>query len=217
MERIQEWANEKLKSDFGIDDDTFADYIVGICEDEDLDVDEKTDAVSSFLSESTNKDPTELISEIISKISKIKDAEREKAEQDRLVKIELAKAMEKTTLRAEIPSESAQKKKELTKEEKKKRELLLNQYGFDGEEVVENESGESEILYKGRNDKSKSEPIYEGNQNLSIAKENERLRREILNAENAKEKQRIKEMQEKQRLDKEKEKRRTQKREKTRM
>jgi hypothetical protein len=41
----------------------------------------------------------------------------------------------------------------LTKEERRKRELLLKTYGYDVDEIVEGEDGEAEILYKGASDK----------------------------------------------------------------
>jgi hypothetical protein len=43
-------------------------------------------------------------------------------------------------------------KKQLTKEERKRREKLLERYSYDLDEVVENEDGEAEIQYKDRNE-----------------------------------------------------------------
>lgn len=43
-------------------------------------------------------------------------------------------------------------KKQLTKEERKKREQLLAKYSYDLDEVVENEDGEAEIRYKDRSE-----------------------------------------------------------------
>ena len=43
-------------------------------------------------------------------------------------------------------------KKQLTKEERKKREKLLARYSYDLDEIVENEDGEAEIKYKDRSE-----------------------------------------------------------------
>ena len=50
-------------------------------------------------------------------------------------------------------------KKQLTKEERKRRDQLLARYSYDLDEIVENEDGEAEIQYK---DKSETKVINNG-------------------------------------------------------
>lgn len=54
-------------------------------------------------------------------------------------------------------------KKQLTKEDRKRREKLLERYSYDLDEVIENEDGEAEIQYKDRNE---TKEINEGNKSL---------------------------------------------------
>lgn len=76
--------------------------------------------------------------------------EREKARQAQLEK-ERQEA-------AEARQSSA---KQLTKEERAQREKLMQQYGYDLDEIRENEQGEAEVVYKDRsNSKRSNEGIY---------------------------------------------------------
>ncbi len=131
-------------------------------------------------------------------------------------------------------------KKQLTKEERKKREKLLARYSYDLDEVVENEDGEAEIQYK---DRSETKGINDGryyfiiniiklfisinkssfilhkdllqaNRNAEQVKQKEQLQREQMKKQHEEEKERNRKLLEKQQRDKEKAKRKTMKREK---
>lgn len=112
--------------------------------------------------------------------------------------------------------------KTMTKEERKKRDALLAQYGYDLDEMVEGADGEMEIVYKDRSKGSSagvntSDPLLMANNNADIVKQKEALRRADMKKASENEKERNKAALEKQRLAQEKEKRRTQKGEKRRM
>lgn len=113
--------------------------------------------------------------------------------------------------------------KTMTKEERKKRDALLAQYGYDLDEMVEGADGEMEIVYKDRSAKGSSvgvstgDPLLMANNNADIVKQKEASRRAEMKKASENEKERNKAALEKQRLAQEKEKRRTQKSEKRRM
>lgn len=114
--------------------------------------------------------------------------------------------------------------KTMTKEERKKRDALLAQYGYDLDEMVEGADGEMEIVYKDRSGKggadkgvSTGDPLLMANNNADIVKQKEAARRAEMKKASENEKKRNKAALEKQRLAQEKEKRRTQKSEKRRM
>jgi hypothetical protein len=65
---------------------------------------------------------------------------------DALIKLDVSLPTEST------PKPPRNPKKQLTKEERKKREQLLARYSYDLDEVVENEYGEAEISYKDRSE-----------------------------------------------------------------
>ncbi|KAF8906933.1 hypothetical protein BGZ58_006235, partial [Dissophora ornata] len=112
--------------------------------------------------------------------------------------------------------------KNMTREERKKREALLAQYDYDQDEIVEGEDGEMEIVYKDRSGGStktnvaSSDPLLMANTNADIVKNKEAQRRAEMKKASDTEKERNKLALEKQRLAQEKEKRRTQKSEKRR-
>lgn len=110
----------------------------------------------------------------------------------------------------------------MSKEDKKRREALLAQYGYDLDLVVEGENGEEEIMYTGEGGGSSRSSIGSGggfdkNRNAEAVKQAEQLRRQQLADAHAQEKMRNKLALEKQRADQEKKSKGTQKREKRRM
>lgn len=106
-------------------------------------------------------------------------------------------------------------KKQLTKEERKRREQLLARYSYELDEVVENEDGEAEIQYKDRSAiKEISEDLLQANRNTEQVKQKEQFRREQMRKQHEEEKERNRKLLEKQQHDKEKAKRKTMKREK---
>jgi hypothetical protein len=114
--------------------------------------------------------------------------------------------------------------KDMTKEERKKREALLAKYAYDLDEMVEGEDGETEIQYKDRSGtknsaggSKSSDPLLAANTNADIVKQKEAQRRVEMKKANDVEKERNRLALEKQRQAQEKEKRRTQKQERRRM
>lgn len=109
--------------------------------------------------------------------------------------------------------------KAMTKEEKAQREKLMKQYGYDLDEVRENEKGETEIVYKDRagGQAGPDDSALGANRNADMIKEQDQRRRKEMKDQFEREKERNKILLEKQRLKEEKEKRRTQKKEKRRM
>lgn len=114
--------------------------------------------------------------------------------------------------------------KDMTKEERKKREALLAKYAYDLDELVEGDDGETEIQYKDRSGtknsaggSKSSDTLLMANTNADIVKQKEAQRRAEMKKANDVEKERNRLALEKQRLAQEKEKRRTQKQERRRM
>ncbi|KAL1936783.1 hypothetical protein VTP01DRAFT_917 [Rhizomucor pusillus] len=206
-------------------DDDISAYIAGIVQDESIPTDEKRETIADFLSATTEQDTEQVISQILDdwkafqeqkvkleadkKAKALQDAqEREKARQAQLEK-ERQEA-------AEARQSSA---KQLTKEERAQREKLMQQYGYDLDEIRENEQGEAEVVYKDRSNSKRSneDSVLGANRNAEIIKQQEQQRREQMKKQVEAERERNKMLLEKQRLKEEKEKRRTQKREKRRL
>ncbi|CAM0136707.1 hypothetical protein VKS41_003516 [Umbelopsis sp. WA50703] len=223
------FISEKLAT-VELKDEEISEYIAGIVSEEFLEESEKREALTEFLSESTNKPTDDLIDCFLSQWHKEQEKEKEAAELAKAEAAAKAKEREKNSLAAGIPNSSGDDGKEpltmsrrmapkqMTKEERARRERLMREYGYDLEDVVEGANGETEIVYKDRSKKATAEdPLLMSNRNSDIIKEQEKNRRDQMKQQSEIEKERIKQQQEKQKLDKEKEKRRTMKKEKRRM
>lgn len=108
-------------------------------------------------------------------------------------------------------------KRLLTPQERKQRELLLQQYGYNQlDEVRETVDGELEIIYKDTTASTNGTQL-ERNVNAERIKQQEQQKREQSKLLHQQKVEREKELLEKDRLRKDKERLRTQKREKRRM
>ncbi|KAI8809506.1 hypothetical protein BJ742DRAFT_804089 [Cladochytrium replicatum] len=219
MERLRSWVAENVS----FADEAIVEYIAGLCFDETLDDEEIVEAVQGiFVAENANAD--EFIPLLLKEAEKAWKADKESKEveeQEQLQKRKAAAAAAALFDVTEDPPQSETPKKSgsqgLSKAELKARQQLLDKYGFEGDEIVEDENGETEIVYRASGSEKSSGAGLEKNRNADIVKSIEQAKREKSASEHAKQVQRNKELVEKQKLDKEKEKRRTQKREKRRM
>ncbi|KAJ3026592.1 UNVERIFIED_CONTAM: hypothetical protein HDU68_005410 [Siphonaria sp. JEL0065] len=206
-----------------LSDEAYAEYISQLADDSSMDQSEKAEIIVEFLSdavESKDIDITTVVTELLSKLDLAKkerqelsqqEKEREKQEQ------EAAKAAEANSVKPETETEQQPQKKVLSKEEKKARERLLRQYGYEVDEVIENEHGETEFLYSGGGREKASLPEGMQNTNAQRVKEAEQMRRQKLAASHAAEVERNKAARQKQLEDAEKKKKKTVKQEKRRM
>nr|CAG8499626.1 15947_t:CDS:2 [Entrophospora candida] len=150
---------EKL-SKIELNDETFTDYIIGILSDETVENSEKYEIISEFLMDASEKSTDSLVKEIIDSWEAWSEKMKIYKEEERLAQLEL-EAKEKKILElkkleqdSEITQQSLSsssssspttlslretKTKQLTKEERKKREQLLAKYSYDFDEIVENE------------------------------------------------------------------------------
>ncbi|CAO3683852.1 unnamed protein product [Umbelopsis ramanniana] len=225
---LVDFISEKLAT-VELKDNEISEYVAGIVSEEFLEEFEKREALTEFLSESTDKPTDDLVDSFFIRWNEDQEKEKLAAEAAKAEAASKAKEREKKSLAAGIESAIVDGKepltmsrrmapKQLTKEEKAQRERLMREYGYDLDEVVEGANGETEILYKDRSKKpTGDDPLLMKNQNASKIKEEEQRRREKMKQDSEREKERILQQQEKQKLDREKEKRRTMKKEKRRM
>ncbi|KAI9205263.1 uncharacterized protein BJ171DRAFT_501540 [Polychytrium aggregatum] len=217
----KQWLDETIRT-LGIDDSAVIEYIVGICEEDTIDPEEKQEAICEYLSElNEDRDAVEefvaqLLEHLKQHLEKLEIEQQESKAQYLKTALELEK-QDLQTGASDVRPHNAPKV--LTKEERKQREALLAQYGYDIDQVVENANGETEIVYTSGKSEAvdlKKQGLFQ-NRNADVVKEQEQNKRTQAQLQHQKEQARIKEQQEKQRLEREKEKRRTQKREKRRM
>ncbi|KAL2918988.1 hypothetical protein HK105_201258 [Polyrhizophydium stewartii] len=207
----------------GITDETFAEYVLQICFEDTIPDDEKRDIIVEFLREATEQDVESWVDGVLASVGADKERQREAEAAARQRELAAQREREQQVLKAGVQGEAPRKSetREMTKEERRARERVLAQYGYDLDEVVETEDGEVEILYKGESDSrataGEGSGLLAKNRNADVVKEQEQARKLKAQAEHQKMVARNKELQEKQRLEKEKEKRRTQKKEKRRM
>ncbi|KAJ3312212.1 hypothetical protein HDV04_003345 [Boothiomyces sp. JEL0838] len=194
-----------------ITDETFAEYILQIVQDEGMPVEEQEEIITEFLQEITEIEIKQWVKEIIQLAQDI----RTKNEEEKKI-LEL----EKLQIRKEPEPEVEQRQsrfqpKQLSKEEKLARDRILSQYAYEFEEIVEGADGETEIVFK---EKGKQKYIDDSlmNNNVELVKEKERLKKLQHQEQHQKDMARNKANLEKQRLEKEEKKKGTQKREKRR-
>ncbi|KAI8812851.1 hypothetical protein BJ742DRAFT_850105 [Cladochytrium replicatum] len=219
MESLSSWIAGQVP----FADEAIVEYIAGLCFDETLDAGEVTDAVHGIF-EAENADSHEFIPLLLKEAEKARIADKESKEAEEQEQLQKRKAAAEAVALSAIPDEPPQSEapkksssQGLSKAELKARQQLLEKYGFEADEIVENENGEAEIVYRASGSEKPSVAGLEKNRNADIVKSIEQAKREKSAAEHAKQIQKNKELIEKQKLEKEKEKRRTQKREKRRM
>ncbi|KAF9352569.1 hypothetical protein BGX26_009654 [Mortierella sp. AD094] len=227
---IETFIAERLAT-ISLEDEAITEYFARIVEEESMEEPEKREAITELLADVTEEPTTTVIDDVFTFWNGKKQEAAKKAEEEKGKAMEAAKEKERAALRAMfddpnndngiLSMSSRHVVKNMTKEERKKREALLAQYAYDLDEMVEGDDGEMEIVYKDRSSKSSgvssSDPLLMANNNADIVKQKEALRRAEMKKANENEKERNKLALEKQRLAQEKEKRRTQKSEKRRM
>ncbi|KAJ2991757.1 hypothetical protein HDV02_003493 [Globomyces sp. JEL0801] len=209
-------------STIGIDDETFSEYILQIIQDDSMTMEEQIEIIVEFLQEAIENDSTELniqnwVATIIQSSNDIKLKLKEQEERERQELIEKTKQIEITNKTTNDNTLSKSKKPELTREERIERERWLSKYGYEVEDVEENENGETEIVFRDQTGKKQSNLDDLGkNRNAELVQQKELMKKLEAQKIHQTEKMRNKELMEKQRLEKEKKKKGTQKREKVR-
>lgn len=190
------------------EDDTITSYLEGLLKEEDIDDEEKREAITEFLSEIIPHDDSSLAETIDKWINNwntfMKQKQKQEEERVRQKFLELQRK-ESEILQKDIGKEDsaqdheAMKKKALSDEEKRRREVLMQKFGYEeeAEDNANNLGGE--------------------NTNALKVKQQEDKRRDEMKKKSEIEKQRIKEQQERELKAREAERKRTQKQEKRRM
>ncbi|KAG0233757.1 hypothetical protein BGW42_007217 [Actinomortierella wolfii] len=219
---------------FKLEDEAIAEYFARLVEEESMEEPEKREAITELLADVTEEPTATIIDEVFVFYNGLQAKKKAQEEEEKAKALEAAKEKERASLLAELDRKddngilsmsSRHVIKNMTKEERKRREALLAQYGFDMDEIVEGADGELEISYKdrsssgsgGKKSSSSYDPLLQANTNADIVKQQEAARRAQMKKASENERERNKQALEKQRLEKEKEKRRTQKHEKRRM
>jgi len=181
---------------------------------------EKREAISEFILSATDTSSESIIDDIFEAWTEFKEEEQKiKAEEKQEKEAKECDALQQKS-DASISTESPtmlphNTKKQLTKEERKRREKLLARYSYDLDEVVENEEGEAEIQYKDRGEtKEINNDLLQTNRNAEQVKQKEQLQREQMKKQHEEEREKNRKLLEKQQRDKEKAKKKTMKREK---
>ncbi|KAF9117214.1 hypothetical protein BGW39_002447 [Mortierella sp. 14UC] len=227
---------EQLQT-ISIQDEAITEYFARLVEEESMEEPERREAITELLADVTEESTEAIIDAVFVYWNGLRDAELKKAEEEKEKALAAARERERASLRVDQDTSSTVSNREgplsmssrhvvktMTKEERKKRDALLAQYGYDLDEMVEGADGEMEIVYKDRSGKggadkgvTTSDPLMMANNNADIIKQKEAARRAEMKKASENEKERNKLALEKQRLAAEKEKRRTQKSEKRRM
>lgn len=144
-EEFTKWLVEHL-SQVGLDDEVFIDYIMTILKEVDMDQDEITVSLQSFL-ESAGDVPDNIVEEIVAKWNEIKEDDVLIAadENKPATKISLSKVLaESVALVSKEQDNANMKKMAMSSEERERRELLLKQYEDEEyEEVAEDSEDEA--------------------------------------------------------------------------
>ncbi|GJJ72394.1 hypothetical protein EMPS_04751 [Entomortierella parvispora] len=229
---IEAYIAERLAG-ISLEDEAITEYFARIVEEESMEEPEKREAITELLADVTEEPTETVIDSVFEFWNKLKEDEAKKVQEEKEKALEAAKEKERASLSSNLNNSqnregalsmsSRHVVKNMTKEERKKRDALLAQYGYDLDEMVEGADGELEIVYKDRSAKaaagnvSTADPLMMANNNSEIQKQKDAVRRAEMKKASEMEKERNKLALEKQRLAQEKEKKRTQKSEKRRM
>ncbi|KAJ3196996.1 hypothetical protein HK101_006655 [Irineochytrium annulatum] len=194
---------EAALESLGIVDETYSEYIAQLSE-SDIPTKEKKEII-------LDKTVEPVVDDILRHYDEVLRKREEEARQVQEQLLEKAKEKESQALAETVATTGNKEKVIRSKEEQRKRDRLLATYGFDVDEIVENENGEAEVLYKGKEEEKVDHGLMK-NDNAQKVKDAEQTRRakmqKVLRDQAALKKQLE---------DKEKEKRRVQKQEKRRM
>ncbi|KAJ3410690.1 hypothetical protein HDV05_003487 [Chytridiales sp. JEL 0842] len=216
-DEVLAFITEKLSTALSLSDETYAEYITQLALDDSIEKDEKGAIIKEFLEDATEEDTGSFVDDILKEAAEIvakKTAEALKEVEEAVQVPEPVIEREETLLE---PTKASTAKPALSKEERRRREMILAKYDYDVGEIVEGADGEAEIVYKGVSEGPSLKGTMPVNDNAQRVKEAERLRREKLKAEHEHKVARDKAANEKRLLEKEKEKKRTMKKEKRRM
>ncbi|KAK5672903.1 hypothetical protein QVD99_000388 [Batrachochytrium dendrobatidis] len=198
---------------FGVSDEAFTEYILQICTEDSIPMDEKQEIITEFLAESLEVSVVKWIEELLERNQRMLEAVQLQADEQRQKNLDAQKKKEQellqqTSLKTDQPR--CFKANMLSKEDKRARDRLLKKYGYDMDEEVE-EAGEVHIVYKDTSTSSSATTDLGAigrSRNVNIIKEQEQAKKLKAQAEHQKVQARNKEMREKQALEKEKEKER---------
>ncbi|KAJ3317263.1 hypothetical protein HDV06_001819 [Boothiomyces sp. JEL0866] len=199
-------------SSIDITDETFAEYILQIVQDESMPVEEQEEIITEFLREITEVEINQWVKEIIHLAQEIQTRNEQELKLQELEKLQI---QEKEPEPVVEQRQSRFQPKQLSKEEQIARDRILNQYAYEFEDIVEGADGETEIVFKEKGKQSYIDDSLRNN-NVELVKEKERLKKLHHQEQHQKEVARNKSNLEKQRLEKEEKKKGTQKREKRR-
>ncbi|KAF9939351.1 hypothetical protein BGZ65_010736 [Modicella reniformis] len=205
---IEAFIAERLAS-ISLQDEAITEYFARIIEEESMEEPEKREAITELLADVTEEPTGTVIDNVFEFWNKMKQEEAKKTQEEKEKILEAAK--ERAALKvgfddfsndreAPLSMSSRHVVKNMTKEERKKRDALLAQYAYDLDEMVE---GEENLRLFTRTEQA--------------AVVNEARQRSEMKKASDNEKERNRLALEKQRLAQEKERRRTQKQEKRRM
>ncbi|KAJ2659385.1 hypothetical protein IWW48_003532 [Coemansia sp. RSA 1200] len=211
------YLDEKLRA-LGIDDAAIIEYCTGILEDTTAEAEDKQEAILGYLEAVSETDFSEVVREAISKLSEASAEKERELQAEARERLGQALEAEKRELQ-EVASKPAfdSVKREMTMEERRRREQLLSKYDLNDIEIIERPDGEAEIVYRGGGASEKLHDTPVRNSNVQLVLDKEKALRESSRAAHEEKVRKDKELQERERLKKEKEKRRTMKKEKRRM
>ncbi|KAJ2088204.1 hypothetical protein IW138_004376 [Coemansia sp. RSA 986] len=207
---------DKKLWDLGIDDAAIIEYCTGILEDSTEDPEEKQEAILGYLEAVSDTDFSKVVQQAIAKLSEASAEKEKELQAEAKEKLGQALEAEKKELQENSGDATGPVKKQLTLEERRRREKLLSKYDHNDMEIVERPDGEAEIVYHGGG-LEKPQDTAVRNSNVQMVLDKEKAQRENSRAAHQKKIEKDKELQERERLKKEKEMRRTMKKEKRRI
>ncbi|KAJ2547114.1 hypothetical protein EV175_005348 [Coemansia sp. RSA 1933] len=212
------YLDERLRA-LGVDDAAIIEYCVGILEDVTEDADDKKEAILGYLEAVSDTDFSAVVQQAIAKLSEASAEKEKEKELEAKERLDQALEAEKKDLQETVGSATAAGpvKKQLTVEERRRREKLLSKYDQNDMEIIERPDGEAEIVYRGGGGVEKIQDTPVRNANAQLVVDKEKAQRERSRVAHQKKIEKDKEQQEYERLKKEKEARRTMKKEKRRM
>ncbi|KAG0252547.1 hypothetical protein BGZ95_006595 [Linnemannia exigua] len=203
---------EQLQT-ISIQDEAITEYFARLVEEESMEEPERREAITELLADVTEDSTEAIIDAVFAYWNGLREAELKKAEEEKEKALAAAREKERASLKVDLDTSSTNGNREgplsmssrhvvktMTKEERKKRDALLAQYGYDLDEMVEGADGEMEIVYKDRSggkggaDKgvATSDPLMMANNNADIVKHKEAARRAEMKKASENEKERNK-------------------------
>ncbi|KAL6052430.1 hypothetical protein QOT17_018590 [Balamuthia mandrillaris] len=208
------WLRQALAA-FQLDDEAYTSYVEAIMKEEGDGEQDKKEAVLEFLSAATDADLSAFGDEMIAKWKEEQEKEsKSRQNKQKQEEATVSSVEDKNSMTQEPVKENRfDKQKVLSKEERKRREALLAQYGYESEQL--NENGDIVVAAES------SAPLtatlgVEANTNASRIAEEEQRKRTAAKEKYQKKVQREKELLAIDKQRKEKRKQRTQKKEKRR-